>query len=97
MVVLMKTEQGLLENSIHQRDPRQQNFEFSSMTPLMSSFIASLACGALFRVSIHSWDPPTPSDIVQNHKTMDEAVIHEATIYVDGVIQGLVYCYCLSI
>ncbi|OAP57584.1 hypothetical protein AYL99_08322 [Fonsecaea erecta] len=64
----------------------RSNFESMTMVPNVVSFIASLERGAAFRVSIHSWDKPTPSHLLLSYKTPDEAVLFAARVYIDGIL-----------
>ncbi|OAL40166.1 2-isopropylmalate synthase [Fonsecaea nubica] len=62
------------------------NFESMTLVPILTSFIASLERGAAFRISIHSWDKPTPSHLLLSYKTPEEAILFEARVYIDGVL-----------
>ena len=52
--------------------------------PTLTTFIGSLAPGAPFRVSIHSWETPKPSQLLMNFKSPDENASFEARVYLDG-------------
>ena len=63
----------------------QNTFESMTLVPILTCFVASLERGAPFRISIHSWDTPRPSQLLLSYKTPNEATLFEARIYVDGV------------
>ncbi|KIW88621.1 uncharacterized protein Z519_10667 [Cladophialophora bantiana CBS 173.52] len=65
-------------------DKYRSSFESMTLVPILTSFIASLERGAAFRISIHSWDMPTPSHLLLSYKTPDETILFEARVYVDG-------------
>lgn len=58
--------------------------------PILTCFVPSLAPGAPFRVSIHSWVKPTGSAILKSYMTLDETIAFEARIYLDGLHHGYV-------
>lgn len=57
-----------------------------TVVPILTCFVASLESGAAFRVSIHSWDKPKPSNLLLNYKTPDESVLFQSRVYLDGVL-----------
>ncbi|EXJ85498.1 2-isopropylmalate synthase [Capronia coronata CBS 617.96] len=67
-------------------DTDRNSFESMTVVPVLTSFVASLERGAAFRVSIHCWDKPKPSNLLLNYKTPDESVLFRARVYIDGVL-----------
>jgi hypothetical protein len=53
--------------------------------PILTSFIPSLPQQSPFRVSIHSWEKPCPSRIVESLMHPDDCVLFEVRIYTDNV------------
>ncbi|EXJ92566.1 hypothetical protein A1O3_01118 [Capronia epimyces CBS 606.96] len=64
----------------------RNTFESMTVVPILTSFVASLERGATFRVSIHSWDKPRPSNLLLDYKTPDEPVLFQSRVYIDGVM-----------
>lgn len=52
--------------------------------PVLTSFIPSLPPDSPFRVSIHSWEKPRPSRILESIMQPDDAVVYEARVFIDG-------------
>lgn len=53
--------------------------------PVLTTFVASLRSGEAFRVSVHSWQRPTPSQTLLSYMGPDDTVMFEARVYIDGV------------
>lgn len=68
-------------------DPFVTKYESMSKTPILTCFVSSLPAGTSFRISIHSWDQPTPSTILKSRKAEDEPVAFQTRVYVDGSLQ----------
>jgi hypothetical protein len=54
--------------------------------PLLTSFVPSLFQNAPFRVSIHSWEKPKPSRMMESLVGPQDAILFEARVYIDGVL-----------
>ncbi|KAJ9609010.1 hypothetical protein H2200_006781 [Cladophialophora chaetospira] len=67
-------------------DKHSSSFESMRLVPILTSFVASLERGAPFRISIHSWDKPKPSQLLRSYKTPDELTMFEARVYMDGIL-----------
>jgi hypothetical protein len=52
--------------------------------PILTSFIPSLARGTAFRVSIHNWDKPKPSRLIESMMQPDDVLLYEARVFIDG-------------
>ncbi|KAJ5895550.1 hypothetical protein N7495_007241 [Penicillium taxi] len=52
--------------------------------PVLTTFIPSLPKDSPFRVSIHSWDTPRPSRLIEGLMQPDDMFIYEARIFIDG-------------
>lgn len=52
--------------------------------PILTSFIPSLARDSPFRVSIHSWDKPRPSRLIESMMQPDDVLLYEARVFIDG-------------
>lgn len=59
-----------------------------SLIPILTSFVASLDRGSPFRVSIHCWEKPNPSNLLLSYKAPGEAVLFEAKVYIDGMLMA---------
>ncbi|OKL58415.1 hypothetical protein UA08_06217 [Talaromyces atroroseus] len=53
--------------------------------PVLTSFIPSLPAQSPFRISIHSWEKPQPSRILESLMHPDDCVLYEVRIYTDNV------------
>ncbi|KAJ5890604.1 uncharacterized protein N7473_006832 [Penicillium subrubescens] len=52
--------------------------------PVLTSFIPSLVRGAAFRISIHNWDKPKPSRLIESMMQPDDVLLYEARVFIDG-------------
>lgn len=52
--------------------------------PILTSFIPSLASNTPFRVSIHNWDKPKPSRLIESLMQPDDVLLYEARVFMDG-------------
>ncbi|EAU38613.1 predicted protein [Aspergillus terreus NIH2624] len=52
--------------------------------PVLTTFIPSIAPGTPFRVSIHSWERPGPSRLMETLLHPDDALLFEARVFIDG-------------
>lgn len=52
--------------------------------PVLTSFIPSLPAQSPFRISIHSWEKPQPSPILESFMNSDHCVLYEVRIYMDN-------------
>lgn len=53
--------------------------------PVLTTFVPSLPHNALFRVSVHSWETPRPSRLMESLMQPDDALLFEIRVFVDGV------------
>lgn len=53
--------------------------------PIVACFIANLPDGSPFRVSLHSWERPSPSQSLQNPLQHGKSLCFEARVFIDGV------------
>ncbi len=63
-------------------------FDTQSMTqlPVLTSFIPSLLQHEPFRVSIHNWEKPKSSRLMESLVGPEDAILFEGRVYVDGVL-----------
>ncbi len=54
--------------------------------PVLTTFVGSLVHNAPFRVSIHSWEQPKASRMLDSLARPGDSVTFEARVYVDGVM-----------
>ncbi|GFG16845.1 hypothetical protein IFM61392_09722 [Aspergillus lentulus] len=60
--------------------------------PVLTTFIPSLPQNTPFRVSVHSWDKPRPSLLMESLMQPDDALLFEIRIFIDGLcISGSVF------
>jgi hypothetical protein len=59
--------------------------------PVVTCFIPSLPAQSPFRVSIHSWEKPQPSRILESLMHPDDCVLYEVRIYTDNVCVACVF------
>ena len=74
-------------------DKHKSNHESMHLVPILTCFIPSLERGAPFRISIHSWTKPKPSQLLLSYKTPNESTIFEARVYIDGVLVAYGFCH----
>ncbi|KAL5690672.1 hypothetical protein EMGR_007630 [Emarellia grisea] len=53
--------------------------------PVLTTFIPSLPQNTPFRVSVHSWDKPRPSLLMESLMQPDDALLFEIRIFIDGL------------
>jgi hypothetical protein len=44
--------------------------------------------GEAFRISIHSWERPKPSKTLESLMQLDDNVVFEARVYLDGALKA---------
>ncbi|PWY78150.1 hypothetical protein BO94DRAFT_626729 [Aspergillus sclerotioniger CBS 115572] len=60
--------------------------------PVLTTFVPSLRQNTPFRVSVHSWQKPTPSRLMESLLQPDDAVLFEVRIFIDGLcVSGSVF------
>lgn len=60
--------------------------------PVLTTFIPSLPQNTPFRVSVHSWDKPRPSLLMESLMQPDDALLFEIRIFIDGLcVSGSVF------
>jgi 1-acyl-sn-glycerol-3-phosphate acyltransferase len=52
--------------------------------PILTSFIPSLDRDTPYRISIHNWDKPRPSRVIESLMLPDDVLLYEARVFVDG-------------
>lgn len=61
--------------------PVQGNF---GQMPVLTSFIPTQPKDSPFRVSIHSWEKPRPSRLIEGLMQPDDMLLYEARVFIDG-------------
>ncbi|KAI1914840.1 hypothetical protein LOZ61_001977 [Ophidiomyces ophidiicola] len=56
--------------------------------PVLTTFVPSVTQDTPFRVSVHSWERPRPTRILESVMQPDDAVMYEMRVFIDG--------YCVS-
>ena len=56
----------------------------TQLSPIVSCFVPSLAIGCPFRISVHSWNPPTPSAGMKLGVQETRPFAIEAAVFIDG-------------
>ncbi|OJJ48089.1 hypothetical protein ASPZODRAFT_14243 [Penicilliopsis zonata CBS 506.65] len=60
--------------------------------PVLTTFIPSLPHNTPFRVSIHSWEKPRPSRVMESLMQPDDSVFYETRVFIDGLcVAGTVF------
>ncbi|PYH30723.1 uncharacterized protein BO87DRAFT_429399 [Aspergillus neoniger CBS 115656] len=60
--------------------------------PVLTTFVPSLRHNTPFRVSVHSWQKPTPSRLIESLLQPDDAVLFEVRVFIDGLcVSGSVF------
>lgn len=62
--------------------------------PVLTTFIPSITPGTPFRISIHSWEKPGPSRLMESFLQPDDALMFEARVFIDGECVAYVYRTC---
>lgn len=61
------------------------NSDPASQLPVLTTFVGSLVQNAPFRVSIHNWDRPRASRMLEDMAKPGDSITFEARVYIDGV------------
>lgn len=56
-----------------------------TLLPVLGSYVPSLQEGVPFRASIHNWDQPVPSRLMDSLMQPDDALLYHAQVYIDGI------------
>lgn len=56
----------------------------TSALPVLTTYIPGLQEGTPFRASIHSWEKPRPSRLMERLMQPDDVLLFQAQIYIDG-------------
>ncbi|KAK2801816.1 hypothetical protein FQN50_007561 [Emmonsiellopsis sp. PD_5] len=59
-------------------------------TPILTAFIPSLARNDRFRVSVHNWEKPVPTRVMESLMGPGDTVLNEIRVFIDGVCVSLV-------
>ncbi|OJJ66598.1 hypothetical protein ASPBRDRAFT_137922 [Aspergillus brasiliensis CBS 101740] len=60
--------------------------------PVLTTFVPSLRHNTPFRVSVHSWQKPTPSRLMESLLQPEDAVLFEVRVFIDGLcVSGSVF------
>lgn len=54
-------------------------------TPVLTTFVPSLPRENPFRISIHRWEKPQPSRLIESIMQPDDVLLFEARVFIDGV------------
>ena len=60
------------------------------LLPTVTCFVPALRYGQPFRLSIHSWETPEPSQYLRSYSKHAAEVVFEARVFIDGKLYGLV-------
>ncbi|KAF7622552.1 hypothetical protein F9C07_2246934 [Aspergillus flavus] len=62
------------------------------LLPVLTTFIPSASPNTPFRVSVHSWERPRPSRLMESLLQPDDALLFEVRIFIDGLfVSGSVF------
>ncbi|PLB49584.1 hypothetical protein P170DRAFT_510115 [Aspergillus steynii IBT 23096] len=62
------------------------------LLPVLTTFIPSIAPNTSFRVSVHSWEKPRPSRLMEGLLQPEDAPLFEIRIFIDGLcVSGSVF------
>lgn len=67
-------------------DPVYQQQGNYGQLPVVTTFVPSLQTSAPFRVSIHSWEKPRPSRMMEGLLQPEDSVMFEARVFIDGFL-----------
>lgn len=63
----------------------------NAQVPIVACFLADQADGSPFRVSVHSWERPSPSPALQIVTQHGKTICFEARVFVDGLCIAYVH------
>ncbi|MCJ1436825.1 hypothetical protein MMC27_006207 [Xylographa pallens] len=64
----------------------------SPQVPIVACFLANQTDGNPFRVSLHSWEPPNPSQALQVVTQHGKTICYEARVFIDGLcVAGMLF------
>ena len=80
--VMKDMESPYLQNasSGHSYYPIQGNY---GQLPVLTTFIPSMTKDSPYRFSIHSWERPRPSRLIEGMMQLDDLLMYEARVFVD--------------
>ncbi|KAJ5300517.1 Apoptosis-inducing factor 1 [Penicillium atrosanguineum] len=80
--VIRETESSYLQNvsTGHSYYPVQGNY---GQLPVLTTFIPSMTKDSPYRFSIHSWEKPRPSRLIEGMMQPDDLLMYEARVFVD--------------
>ena len=81
-----KIESPILNNSSLTGIFKAADSKNLTQLPVLTSFVPSLMHNEPFRVSIHSWEKPKPSTLIENLVEAGTSIVFEARLYVDGLL-----------
>ncbi|KAE8349039.1 hypothetical protein BDV28DRAFT_163916 [Aspergillus coremiiformis] len=62
------------------------------LLPVLTTFIPSISPNTQFRVSVHCWERPRPSRLMESLLQPDDALLFEVRIFIDGLfVSGSVF------
>lgn len=82
--VIKDTSSPYLQNQSiggHSYYPVQGNY---GQFPVLTSFVPSMNKDSPYRFSIHSWEKPRPSRLIEGMMQPDDLLMYEARVFVDG-------------
>lgn len=65
-----------------------------TLLPVLTSYIPSLPENIPFRASVHCWDTPRPSRLMDGLMRADDALMFQFQVYIDGIDVAYVPCIC---
>lgn len=65
-----------------------------TLLPVLTSYIPSLPENTPFRASVHCWDTPRPSRLMDGLMRADDALMFQFQVYIDGIDVAYVPCIC---
>ncbi|KAI9682179.1 MAG: hypothetical protein M1817_000233 [Caeruleum heppii] len=82
--VVQDPESAQLQDQVRHHFPFPIDYVIPIQLPTVAGFIANLAAGHPFRVSVHHWAKPRPSPAVKELTTTSDVVLWEARVLIDG-------------
>ena len=84
-----------LNMSSYQQQQPNLALSNSIQLPALTAFIPSLSQNSPFRVSVHSWEKPRPTRMMESLMQPDDAVLYEVRVFIDGVCVSWVFLLSL--
>ena len=85
-IMLIEPDSPILHDPSLANVPYANDGKSTTLLPVLTSFVPSLLQDQVFRVSIHSWERPKPSGLIESLGRTSDAILFQARVYIDGIL-----------